>query len=68
MTNNFQLYNFMNFTTKIEYPVRDLSSVENKDKSMLRTEHCRFFIEPQVTRAPRIGVAFFYRPFMPTAY
>jgi hypothetical protein len=51
-----------------KYPVRDLSSVENTDKSMLRTEHCRFFIEPQATRAPRIGVAFFYRTFMPTAY
>ncbi|MDR1985180.1 MAG: hypothetical protein LBQ28_10235 [Prevotellaceae bacterium] len=52
---------------KNKYPVRDLSSVENKDKSMLRTEHCLFFMEPQATRAPRIGVAFFYRTFMPTA-
>jgi hypothetical protein len=34
-------------------PVRDLSSVENKDKSMLRTEHSRFFMERTVTRAPR---------------
>jgi hypothetical protein len=25
-------------------------------------------MEPQATRAPRIGVAFFYRTFMPTAY
>ncbi|MDR1983722.1 MAG: hypothetical protein LBQ28_02715 [Prevotellaceae bacterium] len=57
----------MNFITKIEYPVRDLSSVENSDKRMLRTEHCRFFIERTATRAPHIGVAFFYRPFMPTA-
>jgi hypothetical protein len=57
----------MNFITKIENPVRDLSSVENSDKRMLRTEHCRFFIEQTATRAPRIGVVFFYRPFMPTA-
>jgi hypothetical protein len=50
-----------------KYPVRDLSSVENDDKSMLRTEHCRFFIEQTATRAPRIGAAFFYRIFMPAA-
>jgi hypothetical protein len=36
-----------------KYPVRDLSSVENTDKSMLRTEHSRFFMERTVTRAPR---------------
>jgi hypothetical protein len=49
-----------------KYPVRDLSSVENSDKRKLRTEHCQFFIEQQATRAPRIGVAFFYLTFMPT--
>ncbi|MDR1983355.1 MAG: hypothetical protein LBQ28_00805 [Prevotellaceae bacterium] len=62
------IFNYISKTINLSNPVRDLSSVANNDKSMLRTEHGRFFMEQTATRAPRIGVAFFYRTFMPTAY